>query len=238
VQNVIQLKDGAGLKLSTAKYLIPSGRSIQKPENLAGAVSALQTDLEEEAVAPDSGGAKRKFFTKGGRVVYGDGGIAPDVIVPYQQLSPLEYNLLAKLSFFDFAVHYTATHPDLPRGFEVDDAMLSEFKQFLESKDFTYQTSSEVELEELKEAVKEEKASERITGRIEDLERLLRAEKETNFERSREYISSEIEENILVKLYGQSAKYEGVWFEHHPQIKRAIEILSNPEEYKSLLSSG
>jgi len=238
VQNVIQLKDGAGLKLSTAKYLIPSGRSIQKPENLAGAVSALQTDLEEEAVAPDSGGAKRKFFTKGGRVVYGDNGIAPDLVVPHQRLSPLEYNLLAKLSFFDFAVHYTATHPDLPRGFEVDDAMLSEFKQFLESKDFTYQTSSEVELEELKEAVKEEKASEKISGRIEDLERLLRAEKETNFERSREYISSEIEENILVKLYGQSAKYEGVWFEHHPQIKRAIEILSNPKEYKSLLSSG
>lgn len=238
VQNVIQLKDGAGLKLSTAKYLIPSGRSIQKPENLAGAVSALETDLEEEAVAPDSGGAKRKFFTKGGRVVYGDNGIAPDLVVPHQRLSPLEYNLLAKLSFFDFAVHYTATHPDLPRGFEVDDAMLSEFKQFLESKDFTYQTSSEVELEELKEAVKEEKASEKISGRIEDLERLLRADKEINFERSREYISSEIEENILVKLYGQSAKYEGVWFEHHPQIKRAIEILSNPEEYKSLLSSG
>ena len=238
VQNVIRLKDGAGLKLSTAKYLIPSGRSIQKPENLPGAVSALETDVEEEAVAPDSGSAKRKFFTKAGRVVYGDNGIAPDLVVSHQRLSPLEYNLLAKLSFFDFAVHYTAAHPDLARGFEVDDAMLSEFKQFVESKDFTYQTSSEVELEELKDAVKEEKASEEISGRIEDLERLLKAEKENNFERSRECISSEIKENILVKLYGQSVKYEGVWFEHHPQIKRAIEILSNPEEYKILLSSG
>jgi carboxyl-terminal processing protease len=126
----------------------------------------------------------------------------------------------------------------MAKGFRVDDAMLSEFKQFLESKDFTYQTSSEVELEELREAVKEEKASDRITGRMEDLEELLKAEKERNFERSREYISSEIKENILVKLYGQSAKYEGVWFEDHPQIKRAIEILSNPEEYKSLLNSG
>ncbi|MGB3093228.1 MAG: hypothetical protein WBC42_08460, partial [Candidatus Zixiibacteriota bacterium] len=102
---------------------------------------------------------------------------------------------------------------------------------------FTYQTSSEVELEELKEAVKEE-ASEKITGRIEDLEKLLRAEKEKNFERSREYIRSEIKENILVKLYGQSAKYEGVWFERHSQIKRAIEILSNPKEYEELVSSN
>jgi carboxyl-terminal processing protease len=238
VQNVIQLKDGAGLKLSTAKYLIPSGRSIQKSEDLPGSVSSADTEAEEEGDAPDSSTARQKFFTKGGRVVYGGGGIAPDVVVPYEQLSPLEYNLLAKLSFFDFAVHYTVTHPDLPRDLEVDDAMLSEFKQFLETKDFKYQTSSEVELEELEEALKEEAASEQITSRMKELERLLKAEKEKNFERSREYVRSEIKENILVKLYGQSAKYEGVWFERHSQIKRAIQILSNPKEYKSLLSSG
>jgi carboxyl-terminal processing protease len=238
VQNVIQLKDGAGLKLSTAKYLIPSGRSIQKSEDLPGTVSSADAEAEEEVDAPDSSTARQKFFTKGGRVVYGGGGIAPDVVVPYEQLSPLEYNLLAKLSFFDFAVHYTVTHPDLPRDLEVDDAMLLEFKQFLETKDFKYQTSSEVELEELKEALKEEAASEQITSRVKELERLLKAEKEKNFERSREYVRSEIKENILVKLYGQSAKYEGVWFERHSQIKRAIQILSNPKEYKSLLSSG
>ncbi|MGB2805920.1 MAG: S41 family peptidase [Candidatus Zixiibacteriota bacterium] len=237
VQNVIQLKDGAGLKLSTAKYLIPSGRSIQKSKDLPGIVSSADAEAEEEGDAMDSSTARQKFFTKGGRVVYGGGGIAPDVVVPYEQLSPLEYNLLAKLSFFDFAVHYTAAHPDLPRDLEVDDAMLSEFKQFLKTKDFTYQTSSEVELEELKEAVKEE-ASEQITGRMKELERLLKAEKEKNFERSREYIRSEIKENILVKLYGQSAKYEGVWFERHSQIKRAIEILSNPKEYEELVSSN
>jgi carboxyl-terminal processing protease len=238
VQNVVQLKDGAGLKLSTAKYLIPSGRSIQKLEDLSVTMSSLEADLDEEPGAPDSSRAKHRFFTKGGRVVYGGGGITPDLIVPHQRLSPLEYNLLAKLSFFDFAVHYTVAHPELPRDFEVDDAMVSEFKQFLKSKDFTYQTSSEVELEELEEAVKEEEASEKITGRIEDLEELLKAEKEKNFERSREYISSEIKENVLVKLYGQSAKYEGVWFEHHPQIKRAIQLLSNPGEYKRLLTPG
>ena len=238
VQNVIQLKDGAGLKLSTAKYLIPSGRSIQKSEDLPGTVSSADAEAEEEGDAPDSSTARQKFFTKGGRVVYGGGGIAPDLVVPYEQLSPLEYNLLAKLSFFDFAVHYTVTHPDLPRDLEVDDAMLLEFKQFLETKDFKYQTSSEVELEELKEALKEEAASEQITSRMKELERLLKAEKEKNFERSREYVRSEIKENILVKLYGQSAKYEGVWFERHSQIKRAIQILSNPEEYEELVSSN
>jgi len=237
VQSVIKLKDGSGLKLTTAKYFIPSGRSIQKPEDLNSTLTSKEEDLEAKGEESDSTRIKQKFFTRGGRVVYGGGGIAPDVVVPYEDLLPLEYNLLAKLSFFDFAVHYTATHPQLPRDFEVDHAMLSEFKQFLKTKEFNYQTSSELELEKLKEAIEEEKRSGSIIQRIEELEKLLKAEKENDFAKSKEYLKSEIKENILVKLYGQSAKYEGVWFKHHPQIKKAIEILSHPEEYKELLSS-
>ncbi len=237
VQSVIKLKDGSGLKLSTAKYYIPSGRSIQKPENLKSSVTSMEENSEAKKDESDSTQEKQKFFTKGGREVYGGGGIAPDVVVHYEDLSPLEYNLLAKLSFFDFAVHYTATHSKLPRGFVVNDAMLSEFKQFLKTKEFNYQTSSELELEKLKEAVTEEERSEAVNQQIAELEKLLKAEKENDFAKSREYLKSEIKENILVKLYGQNAKYEGVWFKHHPQIKKAIEILSNPEEYKELLTS-
>ena len=237
VQSVIKLKDGSGLKLSTAKYYIPSGRSIQKPENLKSSVTSMEENSEAKKDESDSTQEKQKFFTKGGREVYGGGGIAPDVVVHYEDLSPLEYNLLAKLSFFDFAVHYTATHSKLPRGFVVNDAMLSEFKQFLKTKEFNYQTSSELELEKLKEAVTEEERSEAVNQQIAELEKLLKAEKENDFAKPREYLKSEIKENILVKLYGQNAKYEGVWFKHHPQIKKAIEILSNPEEYKELLTS-
>jgi len=105
------------------------------------------------------------------------------------------------------------------------------------TKEFNYQTSSELELEKLKEAIEEEKRSGSIIQRIEELEKLLKAEKENDFAKSKEYLKSEIKENILVKLYGQSAKYEGVWFKDHPQIKKAIEILSHPEEYKELLFS-
>ncbi|KPL00505.1 MAG: hypothetical protein AMJ91_04470 [candidate division Zixibacteria bacterium SM23_73_3] len=237
VQNVVQLKDGAGLKLTTARYLMPSGRSIQKPEDLNNTIISVQEDREANSHRTDTTQTKPEFFTKEGRVVYGDGGIVPDVVVPYENLSPLEYNLLAKLSFFDFAVHYTATHPSLPRDFEVDDAMFSEFKQFLTTRGFSYQTSSELELEKLKEAVTEEERSEAVNQQIEVLEKLLNIEKEKDFDLSKDYIKSEIRENVLVKLYGQNAKYEGVWFKHHPQIKKAIQILSSPEEYKKLLSA-
>jgi hypothetical protein len=53
---------------------------------------------------------------------------------------------------------------------------------------------------------------------------------------SEDYIKWKIKENILVKLYGQSAKYEEVWFNYHPEIKKAIEILLDRDEYESLLS--
>jgi carboxyl-terminal processing protease len=236
VQTVFDLEDGAGLKLTTAKYYIPSGRSIQKPEDLKSDVSSPE-ESETDSSKSDSAQVKQKFYTIGGRVVYGGGGIAPDVTVPYEELSPLEYNLLAKLSFFDFAVHYTATHAHLPKDFEVDEKMLSEFKQFLKTKDFSYKTTSELELEKLKSAVKEEGRSEAVNQEIKRLEELLSMEKENDIQKSEAYIKSEIKENILVKLYGQSAKYEGVWFKDHPQIKKAIEILSNPKEYKELLSA-
>lgn len=237
VQNVIQLKDGAGLKLTTAKYLMPSGRSIQKAEDLNGALASQEDNSEAEETETDSEVTQERFFTKSGRVVYGGGGIAPDLMVPYEMLSPLEYNLLAKRAFFSFAVHYAATHPPVPRDFEVDDAMFSEFKSFLETEEFEYQTSSEVELKKLKEAVLEEKRSEAISRQIDELEKLLRVEKRNDFERSREYMESEIKENVLVKLYGQNAKYQGVWFTTHPQIIRAIEILSDPAQYDALLSA-
>lgn len=237
VQNVIQLKDGAGLKLTTAKYLMPSGRSIQKPEDLKGPLASMENNSQTEGEAADSVSIKQKFFTKGGRVVYGGGGVAPDVVVPYERLSPLEYNLLAKRAFFGFAVHYTANHPSVPRDFEVDDAVFSEFESYLKAEKFEYQTSSEFELEKLEEATREEKRSDAVSRQIAELQKLLKAEKKNDFRLFSKYIKSQIRENLVVKLYGQNAKYEEVWFKDHPQIVRAIQILSDAQEYKTLLSA-
>lgn len=244
VQTIMQMKGGGALKLTTAKYYVPSGRCIQKPEISKNLSQQPEEDLPSDSIQQESSQDTKKFFTKGGRVVYGGGGIVPDVLVPSERLSPLEYNLLAKLSFFDFAVHYTAAHPELPRDFEVDETMLKEFRQSLETKDFSYKTASEVELEKLKQMIEEEGRSEAIHSEgtrtiaqvLADLEKLLEADKKNDLKESEDYIKWKIKESILVKLYGQGAKYEEVWFNHHPEIKKAIEILSDPDEYKSLLS--
>jgi carboxyl-terminal processing protease len=236
VQSLIEMKEGAALKLTTAKYYIPSGRCIQKEELSKNLSSQSEENPPSDSTLKKSDEDKTKFFTRDGRVVYGGGGIVPDVLVPAEKLSPLEYNLLAKLTFFDFAVHWTATHPQIPKDFEVNQPMLSGFRQFIKTKNFTYKTASELELEKLKQTVEEEKRSGLVNGAINNLENMLKAEKENDFKQSEDYIKWEIKENIVVKLYGQSAKYEEVWFNYHPEIKKAIEILSSPNEYKSLLS--
>jgi carboxyl-terminal processing protease len=244
VQSIMRIKDGAALKLTTAKYYVPSGRCIQKPELSENLSGEPEENPPSDSIHQESESQREKFFTKGGRVVYGGGGIVPDVSVSSDRLSPLEYNLLAKLIFFDFAVHYTATHPKLPKDFEVDQAMLKEFREFLKTKNFSYQTTSEIELEKLRETLKEEgkleSTSGKVTGAIEqvlaDLVELLKAQKEDDLKVSEDYIKWRIKENILVKLYGQSAKYEEVWFNYHPGIKKAIQILSDRDEYDSLLS--
>jgi len=237
VQTIFNLADGTGLKLTTAKYYTPSGRCIQKPEDLKNDTSETKASAGSDSLRSDSAQTKQRYFTQGGRVVYGDGGIAPDVHVPYPDLSPLEYNLLAKLTFFDFAVHYTSTHPQLPKDLEVDEKMLNEFIQFVKGKNFSYQTSSELELDKLKEAIKGEGRSEAVNQKIRELEKLIESEKESDYRKSEAYIKSEIKENILTKLYGQNAKYEEVWFKDQPQILKAIQILSHPADYKGVLSA-
>jgi len=236
VQSIMRMKGGGALKLTTAKYYIPSGRCIQKPELSKSFFSQTEEVLPSDSAQKESDQAKKKFFTKGGRVVYGGGGIMPDVSVPLEKLSPLEYNLLAKLTFFDFAVHYTATHPKLPKDFEVDPTMLSEFQQSLKTKNFSYQAASEIELERLRETIRDEGRLESTQQVLADLEEVLKAQKEDDLKGSENYIKWKIKENILVKLYGQSAKYEEVWFNYHPEIKKAIEILSDQDKYESLLS--
>ncbi|MFQ6032774.1 MAG: S41 family peptidase [Candidatus Zixiibacteriota bacterium] len=244
VQSLMQMKDGAALKLTTAKYYVPSGRCIQKPELSRKSSQQPEEGPPSDSVQQEADLKKEEFSTKRGRVVYGGGGIVPDVLVTPDRLSPLEYNLLAKLTFFDFAVHYTATHPKLPKDFEVDQSILKEFKQFLKTKNFSYKTASEIELERLKETIKEEVGLESTYGEgkrtipqvLTDLEKLLKAQKENDLKESEDYIRWKIKESITVKLYGQSAKYEEVWFNYHPEIKKAIQILSDPDEYKSLLS--
>jgi carboxyl-terminal processing protease len=140
VQSVYTLTDGAGLALTSAKYYTPAGRCIQR--DYKDVLEYLSPDEEDVSEAEENGAArdasssrgKDVFRTDAGRVVYGGGGITPDVFVKAESLSRFAATLYARGTFFEFAVDYRAKHPTIPKDFAVTDAVRDEFFKFVDSR--------------------------------------------------------------------------------------------------------
>jgi carboxyl-terminal processing protease len=223
------------LKLTVAKYYVPSGRCIQKPEMIKNHSSGEETEEKSDSLVVSK---KEIFHTKGGREVYGGGGIVPDVEIEREQYKPIEYNLDRQSLFFDFAVSYIAKHPDIPKNFEVDDQSIAEFRQFLKEKNFTYKSALELDLDNLKKHVEDQKQSEVFAKDLENVQSLIEKEKEKDFDQSIDYIKKSIKGGILNNLYGEKGYYEEILLKTDPAIQKAFEILTNKDKYKKILSSS
>jgi len=136
VQSLFSLDDGYFLKLTTARYYTPSGRSIQReggprvPTTQTG--TGIPSMLEPDSDAfPDS----LAFRTDMGRIVYGGGGVMPDVVVRGNPLAEESQHLIQDIAvqnaFFLFSVTYRSAHASVPKNFQPDEALLEEFKKYL-----------------------------------------------------------------------------------------------------------
>ena len=149
VQTIIPISSGGGLKLTTAEWYTPSGRLINKPHNLdedeTAVVDSIALSLDEdEAPKVDSTARSlEEFHTIGGlkRIVYGGGGITPDIELTSPAWTKFGTELYNKRRFFDFSVKYTATHKNLKRPFKAAESILDEFKSYLKDNDVTPTTA-------------------------------------------------------------------------------------------------
>ena len=234
VQQIYRLTEGAALKLTTAKWYVPSGRCIQKDERSTRHPEEL---AEADTAAVDSS-SREVYYTKGGRVVYGGGGIVPDVTIDRPELSSMAVNLDRLSMFFDFSIVYTTEHPDLPENFEVTDEMLSEFRQYLKDKDFTFKTSMEKTFGDFKKVVEDKGDEEEFKGRLAGIDSLIEQDKDREFTRNIDYIKRGIQRDMLTRLYGESAVYEQIVLKTDPYVEKAVEILSSPEQYAGILGGS
>jgi carboxyl-terminal processing protease len=142
VQTLFPLSGGNHLKLTTARWYTPLGRSIQKPYGIDRDRAAEEEEVEEEegAVEERKTRPEEEFRTPMGRVVYGGGGIWPDVQVPYDTLATAEQEFVKSVQkygskfndvVFDFAVRYAKAHPELKPGFPVGKELLDGFYRAL-----------------------------------------------------------------------------------------------------------
>jgi carboxyl-terminal processing protease len=235
-----EASDEFALKLTTAKYYVPSGRCIQKPERSKKTPMAMGAD-EEDVIAEDSIAdtlkvqPKEVFTTNGGRTVYGGGGIIPDVQIEPEKWLPIEINMERQSMFFDFAVTYTTAHPELDRSFDVTNDVLAAFEDFLKEKKFDYKTSLEVALDEMKNVVKEENKETLFSASLDSLAGLIVKEKESDFDRSQEYIKRAIKREIIAKLFGERGVYEEIVLKTDRGVRKAMEVLRDDKEYSRII---
>ena len=230
--------DGSmALKLTTAKYYVPSGRCIQKPERQNKSTAADHPDIDEE-VDTMSVADREVFYTNGGRIVFGGGGIVPDIEVDRELWQPIEINLERQSMFFDYAVKYIADHPNTAEDFVMNDDILNDFKKFIKDRDFKYKTSLQVALEDLETKAADEKRADTYKDAIANMRELIENDKHADFEKSRDYIERSIKREIVRAVAGERGVYERIVLVDDKTINKAVEVLTHPKDYARLITEG
>ena len=229
VQITRPLSYNTQLKVTTAKYYIPSGRCIQARDfshpNEDGSVGIIPDSLISE------------FKTKHGRIVKDGGGITPDIEVLPDPLSQISSELYVRNYIFDFATNYYWNHPDIksPDQFAFTDKDYADFKDFLIKRNFSYKTGTEESLNDLISNARKEKYYDIHKDLFDDLEKDIAHSLDQDLTLFRSEITDLTEDEIISRYFYESGAI--AWtIKTDKQILKARDILNNKEEYGSILS--
>ncbi|WP_187264659.1 S41 family peptidase [Pontibacter beigongshangensis] len=226
VQATRPLSYNSQLKVTTAKYYIPSGRCIQAIDY------AHRNEDGSVAQIPDS--LKVAFKTASGRTVYDGGGVSPDVAVEQYNYSEIVKTMASKGYFFDFANKYKMEHASIPpaKQFKLSDADYQKFVAYLSDKDVSYSTKVEEKLKELAEKAKEGKHYDDIKNDLEAIKKKVSHNKANDLTRFKSEIKEVLEAEIASRYYLQKGYIEAT-FDDDPDILAAKRVLNDPQEYQS-----
>jgi len=222
VQTITPLSYNTSLKITTAKYYTPSGRSIQKIDYSEGSDVIINPTHESEQL----------FLTDNKREVHSKGGITPDTTVEFKINGELTKELLAKGLFFKFANNYFFNNPETKYSGINDQKLFSEFGEYLSEEDFDYISQTEIEIDNLikgaadKEEIKDELL--KIKGELGGL-----FEKEMQI--YKDEILREIRSELAARYLGLKGRIEEQLTSDF-QIQTALEILANKNTYNKLLN--
>ncbi len=221
VQNMKELGYNARIKLTTAKYYVPSGRCIQSVRYKDG----VPVEIPESERA--------QFKTRNGRTVLDGGGIKPDIYLPHDTLSGVAKALLDQNIIFDYATQFAQkrTSIDSIEIFEFTD--FDDFSTYVQSKKFDYQTHSEKKLSELRETATHEHWN--LDAEIQALEDKIKAEKKSELVKQRDLILHEIEQEIVGRYYFHRGKVRKNLV-NDPEVKEAVKLLNDKVRYNLILS--
>jgi carboxyl-terminal processing protease len=229
VQNVVPLSYNTQMKVTVAKYYIPSGRCIQAIDyahkNEDGSVAAI----------PDS--LKTPFETRNGRIVYDGGGIEPDIFIEPFSISNIAIALITNFHIFDYANHFyrNNTTIDSADKFDISPEIYDDFLSFLEGKDYSYVTESEMYIERLRKMSIEEKYHDAIDNELKKVQERIKESKKDDLITFREEIEMLLKNEIVGRYYNQKGRIISS-LNDDPEVTEALRILNAPEEYQAILN--
>ncbi len=231
VQSARPLPFGDLVKITTAKYYIPSGRLIQALDY------SHRNDDGTPQRMPDS--LTNVFLTRAGRTVRDGGGITPDIEVSQTETNRLMYNILSGLWAFDYANRYVATNP-APTSADVTfvtDSIFSDFKAFIDPARFQYDKQCEIGIDYLRDAAKKEGyMTDSVATAIDALEALLKHDLNHDLDLNRDKISEALESEIAMR-YFREPELAGRELPTDEVYQAARAVLLDPDRYRSLLAA-
>ena len=229
VQTLRDLPYNSSMKITTAKYYIPSGRCVQAIDysrrNSDGSI----------ARTPDS--LTNVFHTAAGREVRDGGGIRPDIEVKMDKTPNILFYLVNDDQIFDYATQYVLQHPTIAevKDFQLTDADYSDFKALLKKRNFSYDRQSEAMLKKLKEMAEFEGYMENASEEFAALEKKLQHNLDLELDRFAKDIKPLIAEEIVKRYYFEKGAVQET-LKDDADLKKALEMLQQPEEYKKVLT--
>lgn len=229
VQATRELPYGEGIKMTTAKYYIPSGRCVQEIDyshrNADGSASTI----------PDS--LTHVFTTEAGRKVKDGGGVTPDVKLEEEKIVTISYYLENQSIIFDWVTDWVLNHKKIesPEVFTISDKDYDDFKNYVKTKDFKYDRMSEKSIESLKEVMEFEGYMKTAGDEFKALEAKLVPDLDRDLETFKEDIINHINSEIVKRYYYQKGEYI-IALKKDLGLKKALEILNDQDLYKNILS--
>ena len=228
VQRPKPLTYGTQIKVTISRYYTPSGRCIQaldywNRDKEGNAVRVKQDDFNE-------------FKTKNGRSVFDGGGIEPDIVMAESEPSTVTKAIIGGDYIFNFATNYYYNNSvDDLMSFKLTDSDFKNFKTYLKSNNFDFKTKTDAQLIKLMEVAKSEDIDKTLENDYSKIISTLKSYKNQAIDENKSQLSSLLENEIIKRYFYREGLHE-YYLAHNNEIKRAVEVLSNTNTYKSYLN--
>lgn len=216
------------LKLTVARYYTPSGRCIQALDytrrNADGSVGLIADSL------------KKTFKTKSGRNVLSGGGVSPDVAVTDEPMSLVAVTMYTKNYIFDYATDYASKHKTIaePNKFSLTDEEFNQFAKWVENKDYSYKSETELQLDSLKKTAVKEKYFESVKSEFDALKNKLSHDKKQDLIKHKDQVKHILESEIASRYYYTRGRMAQA-MQYDKELEKAVSLINTPAEYSKLL---